>query len=535
MENKGVTLTGGGIHAGTGAGSDEGAAGTTTRAARAAAAKSVTDYAQLAACASKLHQDGEQFVSNIVTEAARYDLELKVTKITGSNYEARVLTGKGMAYILIFHETFVRRDISRAPSVSVTRDVIEQMELLGITEPVIQVLVVFKDMYAKYENVAVGIINSFLASDGVSFKDLTIQDYDASGELHVSLNMKDALAFAETTTGSPLAHCDSAILIYSKTRKDKKNSSGYTTDDDIVMRPICAVTGYTDLKRVPADMFNSQYKYNPTFVITNIYSLVRTTDMAMFGITVAADVFIQRGMWLNAFSSFGEGDRNLGNLFVDPRTKKPFACKNIADRTMLMQQHFVSNVPYLAIDLQEGCDQFPGLKDLIANPDKIREAIRTFSGGNSSAGVDIIQGEAIQYDGIVDTNKGKIDTRAVDFLFLVDSKNGPGVAHERAATWLDYADPNDPRAVEKKALALEDFYRPEKIELGYTTHRVFFNPDFVTAVAQDLSTGIHPIIDSWVSNQVYDISGMKRFASNMAAMFSAGGGSTYSGFRGFAY
>ena len=120
----------------------------------------------------------------------------------------------------------------------------------------------------------------------------------------------------------------------------------------------------------------------------------------------------------------------------------------------------------------------------------------------------------------------------MDFLFLVDPKGG-GVSHDRAASFLDYPDPNDPRAIEKRALQLEEFYN--KIDLTYTTHRVFFNPDFVDGMSADLGASIHLIIDSQINSQVYDISGLKRFG-NVGAHFVAGGNPAgFGGFRGFVY
>lgn len=525
MAEVGVTL-----HTGAaGAGAGESAKRSTT--SRPAEAKTVVEYIGLTARASKLHKDGEEFMSNLQSEIEKNKIDISVEKIMGDNYEARVITHNGNAVVLIFHETFVRRDMSHIPSVSVTKDIIRKLEIAGGAK-VVQVLVIFKDQYEKFENVAVAITNTFLSVDG-AFKNVAIQDFNASGELHVSLNLKEVLQFAETTTGSPVSHADTGLLIYAK-RRDP-NKSGYGTDNDMICEPIGAVVGYTDLKRVAADAFNASFKIDPTFVITGVYSPIRTKEMAMFLISAAADVFIGRSMWLNAFSNFGEGEKNLGNLFINPSTKKPFSCKNIQERTLLIQQHFTSPTPLLAIDLQEGADQFPGLKDLIADPEGIKAAIATFTGGECAKQFDIVQGEAIQYDGLVDTPKGKIDTRAVDFLYLVDPK-GANVSHDRAAAFLDYPDPNDPRAIEKKAAQLEEFYNASKIELAYNTHRVFFNPDWVVGLVQDLIASINLQIDSWVNNQVYDVSNFKRFNANLGVGYSAaGGGATWTGWRGFAW
>ena len=527
MAEAGFTLRAGAAGAGTPA-DDAGAKKTTT--SRPAEAKSVVDYIGLAATASKLRADGETFVANVVEAANKYQgIDLKVEKIPGDNYEARILVNADQAIVLVFHDTFARRDMTRIPSISVMKDVIKSAQLKGITAKIISAIVVLKEEYENYETVAAGIVNSFRATDEHTYEGLSIGDFDASGELHISLNLKDVLNFAATTTGDPIAHADSGLLLYAKQRN--KDNSGYGVDDS-KMIPILAVTGYTDIKRVPADPYMSTYKYDPTFVITGIYGPIRTEEMAMVGVSLAADVFIHRGMWLNAFSTFTEGERNLGSIFFDPKTKKPFVCHNILERTELMKQHFTSNVPLLAIDLQEGADQFPGLKDLIANPDKIKKILRDFTGGERAGQFEIIQGETISYDGRVETAKGRVDTRAVDFLFLVDPKGG-GVSHDRAASFLDYPDPIDRRAIEQRALQLEEFYN--KIDLTYTTLRVFFNSDFVDGMSADLGASIHLIIDSQINSQVYDISGLKRFG-NVGAHFVAGGNPAgFGGFRGFVY
>lgn len=202
---------------------------------------------------------------------------------------------------------------------------------------------------------------------------------------------------------------------------------------------------------------------------------------------------------------------------------------------MLIAQKFTSQIPLLAIDLQEGADQFPGLKDLLANPDEINSLLATFTGGNARM-FPISQLETLQYDGIVDTAKGRVDTRSIDFLFLVDPK-GANVGHDRAAPFLEYPDPNDPRAVEKKASLLEEFYSASKIDLAYITHRIFFNPDWVTALVEDMAQSINFTVDSYVNNSALDLSGLKRFQPNgMCGMFNPGGSTVgWQGWRRFQY
>lgn len=202
MGEAGFTLRAGAAGAGTTA---DTAGNKSTTASRPAAAKSVVDYIGLSATASKLRADGEQFVANVVEAANKYQgIDLKVEKIPGDNYEARILVNGDLAIVLVFHDTFTRRDMTRIPSVSVMEDVIKSAQLKGITAKIINAIVVLKEEYENFENVAAGIVNSFRACDEHTYEGLSIGDFDASGELHISLNLKDVLAFAGTTTGSQL-------------------------------------------------------------------------------------------------------------------------------------------------------------------------------------------------------------------------------------------------------------------------------------------------------------------------------------------
>ena len=510
------------------------------RTSRPAEAKSAVDYLGLTAQGSKLRKDGEEFVAKVVEETAKYDVDLKVTKIPDNNYEARVLSANGLAVVLIFHDTFVAHDKMNIPSVSVTKDIIRSLEIKGVNDQIISVIVVTPDLYPNFDRMAVSIVNTFRAANEATFKDMAIGDIKASGEIHVNLNLKEVISYAETTTGSPVAHADSGLIVYAKQRV--KGNGGYSINDDVKTIAIGAVTGYTEFKRVPVTAQNvgaagvmCQYKYDPTFVVTGVYSPIRTDEFAAFLVAVAHDVFISRGLWINAFSSFAEGERNFGALFVDPQTKKPYKVQNFQQRWAIMQQHFTSSVPLFAIDLQEGRDQFPGLKKMLANPEQFKEIIASFTGDEAIRDIPLQQGDdVVQYDGFVETNKGRLDTRAVDYLFLVDPKGG-NVNADRAAPFLDYADPHDPRAIEKKAAQLQEFY--QKVDLTYTTHRIYFNPDFSDTLAKSFAASVPVTIDSFVNNQVYDFSGFRRKAPGTGAAFQSGVavGPAWGGVSGYAY
>ena len=384
------------VHAGGGEGSP--AARPAARTSRPAEAKNAVDYLGLTAQGSKLRKDGEEFVKNVVDETAKYEVELKVTKVPDTNYEARVLSYNGYAIVLIFHDTFQSHDKMNIPSVSCTKDIIRSLEIKGVTDTIVEVIVVTNDMYQQYDRMAVSIVNTLRAADETTFKDMTIGDLKASGEIHANLNLKEVIAFAETTTGSPVAHADSGAIIYVKQRV--KNNSGYGIGDDVKTIAIGAVTGYTEFKRVPVTATAvggtlCQYKYDPSFIVTGVYSPIRTKEFAAFLIAAAHDIFIARGLWINAFSSFGEGERNLGSLFINPETKKPWKIQNFAQREALMRQHFVSTTPLFAVDLQEGRDQFPGLKDFLSNPESIKNIIKSFTGDARILDFPIQQGDDV--------------------------------------------------------------------------------------------------------------------------------------------
>lgn len=533
MAEVGVTLKTGSAAAAAG----EGAGTTVPPASRTASAKSVKDYITgSTVSASRLRPEGEAFVSAIVDEANKLGLDLRVTKIQNSRYEARVFASGNNCVVFIFNDTYVREQ-ARTPTSATIPSLVQQMRLRGITEKIIQVRVIYKESYDRPERAVASLVNTFRAKDDVTFKDLQIGDYNASGELHVNMNLKDTLAFAEGLCDGPVAAGDFGFILSAKTR-DPNLASMYG-QDNVEITNIGGVTMYTDIKRVPTDIYRTQFKYIPTVVITGIYSRIRTDEMAAVLSVIGADIAINRGLWRNSFATVAGGERNLGNLFApDRKTGKRFEVTSPMDREAIIQQHFYTTTPptvtpLLAIDLQEGADQFPGLKDILGNPDKFKAAIANFTHDNSILNYEITQGETVQYDGVVETPKGLMDTRAVDYLFLVDPKGG-NISPERVASFLDYPDPNDPRAIEKRIIQLEEFYT--KMDIMYTTRRVFFNPDFIRACGAAIAQHVNFQFDSVLAAQTYDISQLKPFTPTGAAFVPAGyNAGAMGGYRGFAY
>lgn len=488
------------------------------KASRAREARPMSGFLAKVATASQLSREGVMFVENVISEASKHKIEFNSQKIAGSNYEARLYTTDKYALVHIFQSTFSRLNTAfRVPTISVEQDVIQKIQSLGITQKLLSMVVICDDQFEDYESIAAGMANAIKAVDG-TLEDMTINDFTNGYELVCTSKLPDIEAYARSRKRK-LAHHTLGVMLYAKDRSANQNMiAGSTQEDRVVLG--CALA-YTDIKKVQVSAYD--YKYLPTVVVTDIISDFRTEQVGSVMLALAVNQFIGQGGWLEEFSKFGPDDRNLGSLFVDPTTKKPFHCKNPAERTEIIRQHFLLDqsgacTPLFALDLQEGADIFPGLRNFIANPESIKSAIDQFTGSNLKANTaNIAQAHILRFDGRIQTGDKRngewVDTRSIDFLHLVDPK-GLNVSRAEADSFLSVADPNDPRAVEKQVADLEKFFDPSKIAVLYKTHRLIFDPQFIAAMGMAIAQSMPVTFDQYNANMTFDMHGLRAMAPN---------------------
>lgn len=498
------------------------------------------------AVASRLRKDGEEFVSNVVEVASSqvFPMDIKVVPVRGSNFEARVLDNGTYAYALIFNETFTRRSAVATPTDTCIAEIVQRLPQLGVTSQLINCHVITKDMYDRFEQEGKAVFNSFAAADPKYYAGHGIELFTQPGKvLTVTSNLAEVIRYAETTTAANIGFADSGILGYIKDTTNKNPNRGIYGQSEPDRTDVFAVTGYVDFKtRFVAGGFGMQsLRIDPTYVITGIYSTIRTKEIALIALACAADRMIFQKGWVQAFTQFGTSTRNLGNLFRDA-AGKPTPCKSLDDVNKALAKGFLDPNgslvnPLLAIDLQEGCDQFPGLREILSNPDLVKAGLSAFTGCNAASGYNITQGEPLVYfDGLVDTPNGKVDTRSIDYMYLVD-RNGGKLAPSDVDFLLNDINPKaDPTAPRRKIDFLESNCYPGKIDVLYTTWRVDLNPNFVKGVLSDLASQIPLNWEDRMVNNTYDRSGLARFDSvGVPTFMSAGGPAAFSGNFGFQY
>lgn len=512
---------------------------TQPKASRAREAKPMSGFLAKVATASQLSREGVTFVENIVSEACKHGIELQATKIAGSNYEARVYTNSEYALVHIFQSTFSRMNTAfRVPTISVEQDVIQKLQSLGIRQKLLSMVIITDDQFEDYESIAASMANSIKAVDG-TLADMTIGDFTNGYELVCTSKLNDIEAFARSRRRK-LPHHTLGIMLYGKDRNGSQNViAGSTQEDRITLGCLLA---YTDIKKVQVSAYD--YKYLPTVVVTDIISDFRTEEVASVLIALAANQFIGQSGWLEEFSKFGPNDRNLGTLFLDETTKKPYQAKNVAERTEIIRQHFMLNqqgacVPLFALDLQEGYDIFPGLRNFVANPELIKKSIDAFTGSNLAANAgNIAQARVLRFDGRIQTgdkrNGDYIDTRAVDFMYLVDPK-GLNVNRAEADGFLTIADPNDPRAVEQQVALLERFFDPSKIQVLYKTHRLIFDPSFIAMMGSAIAQSMPVTFDQYNTNMTFDMNGLRVMDPGAFQFSSINRGTGFGGFGQWGY
>lgn len=183
--------------------------------------------------------------------------------------------------------------------------------------------------------------------------------------------------------------------------------------------PIMGCGAYVEIIKRADDYQGGTVRFQPIVHITEITSVIPMVKILPIIISVAADIFIVKGLWKNQFAYFEEDKPNLGNLIVHPETGKPWFAKSVKEREEFIQSYV--DKPALAIDVVEGRCRIPGIEKY-ANPANAADIIRDYS---DFIGLEIpmdnvpckrVYSEIV---GIVAQGSKRVDSRCVDYLTTV--------------------------------------------------------------------------------------------------------------------
>lgn len=471
-----------------------------------AGARSISDLMAGFQQPSILSEDGRKYIDTIADALTSAGHPAKVTPVTGSGYEARIITVNHKHFVYLMAETYTGDD--RLPVAMCFDDLKNNMAIkeLDITQ-IVQFYVVDKPDYSKVALMATWVINSIRSASSPDVAEMTAQAF-ANENLVVSTNVAEVMQFVQSTW--PLKttpRCDSGLILYAIRNTKRIGADGRP---EIERKPLLAVTGYTEFNRTTTDVFSSSSKITPVYVVTGIHSRIVDPRMTVLGITLASHVMVRMQNWIAPYSRFGKNDPNLGNLFADANGQM-CTVRDIVGRNTILSQGFTSTVPFLAFDVQLGAPTAPMMGDLVANSGKLATTIDKFTGGRTatSSGFSPVQLTMYRYDGTVAIGSEEKDSRTVDYLHLVGSH---GVDMNAASVYLEsYIEPKS------RAEAIRSYYTNTKFL--YFTNRLIIHPQWADGVARDISNNLRFRIDGDAGINTVDMTALINFAAGNGAQF----------------
>lgn len=443
-----------------------------------AGAMSMFDILQGMKSSSKLDAAAIAYIDNLAKVFSDGKEGITAVPVSTSKVEARAFIHDASKYAinLIFSKSHQTLDMTPA-----ALRAIEVKDALLAQHPearIVQTIVVTEEDYALAGNMAAYISNCFKTLSGGAASTITV---DALREFKISIvtNIDAVRAYVRQVSPHAVpARDDIGILLCIETQK--KNINGFSEPEQI---PFMAVTGYTRIMN-PQDAATG-VKFVPIPTITDVVSSIPNQSLLAMALPLAADAFICQSLWCRPYATFRAGQPNLGNLIMDPNTKKPCFTNSAEEFHAFIRNYMVN--PYLAIDITEGRARPIGIDNLLVNPASVMNSIRAFLTSSNQANnvvtvptADVGLMTFANYTGTY-MEKGQIkDTRCVDYLELAAKVTD----HKQIDHLL--LQPNQPQV---KIEAVRGIF-PEATKSLYVTTTVVLNAPVVATMSQALNANI---------------------------------------------
>lgn len=506
MADNSVFLKKGNANIGTGAGGEGGAPSVVASAP--AEVQDISDVLTLCSQPTQLSPDGEAYMGKVEEVIRGKFPEVKTHKVSGNNYEARVVQVGDKTVSFVFTETYMT-STPEYPVASVKFADFDNVLKSNGLDPAknVEFFVITPEDYSRADKMGTWVTNLFVGENSQLVKNLSARGY-SNGKYRITTDLTVCKNFIDKIWPlATLPRMDTAFMLYSV--KTVENAFDRQGRPEQQITPILAVSAYTDFKTFNPDTglgfaTPNQRRHAPFVVVTGIYSRICAPAMVTTGISLAAYMFILRGCWLKPYTTFAKGAPDIGNLISNQKGMPAYAA-SVADVNLILENNLTTKLPYLAIDIQVGTPFMPVLMDLAQNQARFNSLVDTFTGGEGarSAGK-TWQQAVVRFDGRVNIVKNGVseasDTRAVDYLSLLAS----GAPVNEANGFLrPLADAGDTTAL------LKHFY--PKAELLYLTNRVVINPTWVMNVANDLNKCLSVDVEGALDPNTYDIGSLQAF------------------------
>ena len=331
--------------------------------------------------------------------------------------------GQRHAYIILFADAIGVRPTGNQP---ISRYIQQAFGSLVTQYPgtkMVNAPIIFNYDMSRSRQMANAIIGALLPQVNEQIGQTAIPVLSAAGEFAIDLNLDMARQFENTHSPHevrPAADIGFTLALRRPSRNQQQGFGQQQHDNDQQV-PFMAVTAKVDIIGPQRDIQSNSVRYVPVIRITSITSQLPLIGAAFLGLVVAADYFITKRVWMNAFRRFDKGAPNLGNLLPNPDPKKAnelwFITNQMEMDAVVMQQF---SQPYLMLDVQEGRDRLPGLyafADDGTGRQTLLHSAGSFFGMEPPSNMLISAQAATTYEGYYGDPSGRlIDSRNITYL-----------------------------------------------------------------------------------------------------------------------
>lgn len=410
----------------------------------------------------KIDTAGKQYIETLTQQLKSAGLNIKMLVL--NKFEmALVYNSNNEGIALIFHDT--KQYTENFPTTDRAGEIHAQAGVYGIT--VVSAMVVTTADYARVNQMAFKLIQNL----NPTHRGLAMQ-FEAAMFANVPLVIDGDLNtvrdyFAQRHPHAVLPRIDCGFVV-SMLTPSKTVSLSLDEQRGMDSTPIAAVGAYTEFVMEPS---GADPKFRPIVTLNVIDSDYPSLNLLGMLIPLAADVLVLRQRYLSAYS-FEPGVMNLGNLVMDPATKKPVHVNSPGVRDQFVSKFCLP--PIMAINVTDGMSRILGLDMLLSQEsnDAVSSAIAKFLGVSLAKDAPMLRlGVCPEYSGIVRIGDQMFDSHVVDYCYLV----GSGKPQGELSMFLNKS--GDPKV---RIGAISQMVNGTQVL--YTTRQVALNGGFVSAI-----------------------------------------------------
>lgn len=336
------------------------------------------------------------------------------TPISTDKIEARAYKKNGTNYYiaLLFAES--HQTIDLIPPALRNVDVYRALKATDGNATLVQSIVVTKEDYPRFQQMAAFIINAFSTIVAGPAAEISVENLKGL-KIVANTNIDMVRDYVRKISPHAVPARDDFGVVLCMETAAQNPINGLR---EVEQTPFMAITGYTRIMNPEATM--TGVKFVPIPTITDIVSSIPNKNLLAMALPIAAEAFINIGLWSRPYQTFRAGCPNLGNLISDPATKKPLFTDTPETFANFIMTHMTN--PFLAIDITEGRARCLGIDQMLYNRLAVINGVHRFLGIPSTQPVDQRELQEVQmFSNFTGTyiDKGTIkDTRCVDYLEL---------------------------------------------------------------------------------------------------------------------